>query len=248
MGTRAVVAALGAFACLGLLSVGPSAPAALPLISEVVYDAVGSDDGLGFVEPSGTPGMDLTGLMIEGINGSNGSVTHSIPLSGLIPANGIFVLADTFSGGGTVVPDVDPLASFDFQLQAMTAGEDAIRATFDYQAAAAPVGPVFAFDDVSPGNRLSVDVTAAAKADAAGAGNYSGYRLQVVDPNLVGDVDSDIEYLELDGSSGTADPKLRIVDELSSAVPGLGALAGALLAGALATIGVRSHARRGRSR
>ena len=93
----------------------PTTAAALPLISEVFYDAVGSDDGQVFVELSGTPGTDLTGLTLEGINGSNGSVTVTIALSGTIPADGLFVLADTFSGGGTAVPDVDLLASFDFQ-------------------------------------------------------------------------------------------------------------------------------------
>jgi len=103
------------FALLGLLSVAPSTAVALPLISEVFYDAVGSDDGQGFVELYGTPGTDLTGLTIEGINGSGGSVTHSIALSGLIPADGLFVLADELSGGGTLVPDADLLAGFDFQ-------------------------------------------------------------------------------------------------------------------------------------
>ena len=102
-------------ACVGLLLGLPTAAQALPLISEVFYDAVGSDDGLGFVELYGTPGTDLSGLTIEGINGSNGAVTHSIALFGTIPADGLFVLADTFSGGGTAVTDADLLASFDFQ-------------------------------------------------------------------------------------------------------------------------------------
>lgn len=103
------------FACLVILSGMPSTAAALPLISEVFYDAVGSDDGQSFVELYGTPGRDLAGLTLEGINGSNGAVTHSIVLSGLIPADGIFVLADEQSGGGTAVPDADLLAAFDFQ-------------------------------------------------------------------------------------------------------------------------------------
>ena len=70
---------------------------------------------LGFVERYGTPGTDLTGLTIEGINGSGGAVTHSIALSGMIPADGLFVLVNEQSGGGTLVPDADQLASFDFQ-------------------------------------------------------------------------------------------------------------------------------------
>jgi hypothetical protein len=103
------------FLCLAILFGVPSAPSALPLISEVFYDAVGSDDGQSFVELYGTPGTDLSGLTIEGINGSGGAVTHSIALSGLISADGIFVLADTFSGGGTSVVEADLLAAFDFQ-------------------------------------------------------------------------------------------------------------------------------------
>ncbi len=103
------------FVLLGLSWGLPSAALALPLISEVFYDAVGSDDGLGFVELYGTPGTDLTGLFVEGINGSNGAVTHSIALSGVIPPDGIFVLADEQSGGGTLVVNADALASFDFQ-------------------------------------------------------------------------------------------------------------------------------------
>ena len=59
-----------------LLGLATSASAA-PLLSEVFYDAVGSDDGQSFVELYGTPGTDLTGLTIEGVNGSNGAVTVS---------------------------------------------------------------------------------------------------------------------------------------------------------------------------
>ena len=93
----------------------PSAAFALPLISEVMYDAVGSDDGQSFVELYGTPGTELSGLTIEGINGSGGSVTVSIALSGLIPADRLFVLADDQGDGTTLVPDADLLGQFDFQ-------------------------------------------------------------------------------------------------------------------------------------
>ena len=44
------------------------------MISEFFYDAVGSDDGLSFVELYGTPGASLTGLFVEGVNGANGAV------------------------------------------------------------------------------------------------------------------------------------------------------------------------------
>jgi hypothetical protein len=104
--------ALGA---LLLLLGPPSTAGALPLISEVSYDAAGTDDGKSFVEIYGTPGTDLAGLVVEGINGSGGSVTHTIALSGSIPADGFFVLADGLADGTTLVPEADLIGSFDFQ-------------------------------------------------------------------------------------------------------------------------------------
>ena len=93
-----------------------AAPAlALPLISELFYDAVGSDDGWSFVELYGEPGSPLDGLTLEGVNGSGGAVTHSILLSGVIPADGIFVLADVDGSGMTRVSNADAVANFDFQ-------------------------------------------------------------------------------------------------------------------------------------
>ena len=96
-----------------VLAAAPAA--ALPLISEVFYDAVGADDGLLFVELSGEPGFVLDGLTLEGVNGSNGAVGPVITLSGAIGADGLFVVADTDSQGATAVPDADQLANFDFQ-------------------------------------------------------------------------------------------------------------------------------------
>jgi hypothetical protein len=97
------------------LGLAPQTGSALPLISEVFYDAVGSDDGHSFVEIYGTPGADLDGLVLEGVNGSNGDITHSLALTGAIPADGIFVLADDSGGGATLVPDADLVLNFDFQ-------------------------------------------------------------------------------------------------------------------------------------
>jgi hypothetical protein len=98
---------------IGLLGAGQAA--ALPVLSEVFYDAVGSDDGFVFVEIYGEAGTPLDGLTVEGINGSNGDVTASLPLSGVIPADGFYVLADQASGGGSSVPGAYQLLDFDFQ-------------------------------------------------------------------------------------------------------------------------------------
>jgi hypothetical protein len=109
---RGVLAFLGAVGC-ALIAAAPAA--GLPLISEVFYDAVGSDTGQSFVELYGAPGTDLAGFAVEGINGSNGAVTDSVALSGLIPADGIFVLASDQGDGTTLVENADLIGLFDFQ-------------------------------------------------------------------------------------------------------------------------------------
>jgi hypothetical protein len=103
----------GAALALVLLGGGPAA--ALPLLSEVFYDAVGTDDGQSFVELYGTPDSSLDGLVIEGVNGADGSVTHTLALSGTIGPDGLFVVADRTSAGTTGVADADLLLDFDFQ-------------------------------------------------------------------------------------------------------------------------------------
>jgi hypothetical protein len=97
------------------LLLGASHASAAPLLSEVFYDAIGTDDGLSFVEIWGAPGTSLAGLTIEAINGSGGAVTHSLALTGTIGANGLFVVADGVSGGGTAVANADLILEFDFQ-------------------------------------------------------------------------------------------------------------------------------------
>lgn len=101
---------------LALVAALAPAPArALPLISEVFYDAVGSDDGQSFVELSGTPGESLDGFTLEGVNGSNGAVGPVLVLSGVIGASGLFVVADARSDGTSDVALADLLLNFDFQ-------------------------------------------------------------------------------------------------------------------------------------
>ena len=72
-----------------LLAFAPQAASATPLISEAFYDAVGSDNGLSFVELYGDPGASLDGLFLEGINGANGSAGPTVALAGVFPADGI---------------------------------------------------------------------------------------------------------------------------------------------------------------
>ena len=72
--------ALGAI-LLGL-ALAPTPARGLPLISEVFYDAAGSDDGKSFIELFGAPGSALDGFTLEGVNGANGAITTSLALSG----------------------------------------------------------------------------------------------------------------------------------------------------------------------
>jgi hypothetical protein len=98
-----------------VLALLPATALALPVLSEVFYDAVGSDDGLSFVELYGTPGTSLAGVVVENVNGANGAVGPSLALSGTIPASGIFVVADVTSAGVSSVAGADLLLDFDLQ-------------------------------------------------------------------------------------------------------------------------------------
>ncbi len=100
---------------LALASLASGAAQALPIISELFYDAVGSDDGESFVEIYGLPGTSLDGFRIDGVNGANGAVGPTVLLSGTIGASGLFVVADRRSDGTTSVLGADLLANFDFQ-------------------------------------------------------------------------------------------------------------------------------------
>jgi uncharacterized protein len=109
-------------AALALAMFGAAPASALPVISEVFYDAVGSDDGQSFVELYGAAGTSLDGLVIEAVNGADGAVTHTLTLAGSFGVDGLFVVADRTSAGATSVSDADLLLDFDFQN-----GPDAVR-------------------------------------------------------------------------------------------------------------------------
>jgi hypothetical protein len=61
-------------------------------------------------------------LTLEGVNGANGVTGPILALFGVFPADGLFVVADTDSAGGTLVSNADMLINFDFQN-----GPDSIR-------------------------------------------------------------------------------------------------------------------------
>ncbi len=75
-----------------------SVASATPLLSEVYYDAVGTDGGKVFVELYGQAGESLEGLQLVATNGATGSAVFSVDLTGIFPEGGFFVLADGSSG------------------------------------------------------------------------------------------------------------------------------------------------------
>ena len=105
--------ATGLTGCAGMLTA--AAGVAGTVISEVLYDAAGSDSGSVFVELYGAPGTLLDSFLLEGVNGTDGSVYKTVPLAGSIPADGVFVIADDGGGGSTMVGDADLVADVDFQ-------------------------------------------------------------------------------------------------------------------------------------
>ena len=102
-------------ATLMATSLAPSLAGALPLISEALYDVSGADNGRVFVELYGTPGTSLEGLILEGVNGSNGAVGPNLLLAGVFPEDGYFVVADDRGDGASDVANVDLVLNFDFQ-------------------------------------------------------------------------------------------------------------------------------------
>lgn len=135
---------------------------ALPYLSEVYYDAPGSDDGQLFVEIAGPAGLVLDGLRLEGVNGSNGAISPTIPLSGVIGADGLFVVADRTGDGVSFVPGADLLANFDFQNGpdsiVLRDADDRVRDAVGYGVFAASevfAGEGAAAPDVSPGESLA---------------------------------------------------------------------------------------------
>ena len=93
----------------------PASARAVALISEVLYDGEGSDDGQVFVELYGAAGTLLDGIELEGVNGFNGAVGPTLTLVGVIPEDGVFVIADDAGDGTTRVENADLILDFDFQ-------------------------------------------------------------------------------------------------------------------------------------
>lgn len=99
----------------GALVLEASSVHALPVIQELLYDAVGADAPGVFTELAGEANFDLTGWSLVGINGSNGEIYRTVNLTGaIIPADGILVIA-TSSATGVYLTERDWIGSVDWQ-------------------------------------------------------------------------------------------------------------------------------------
>ena len=84
----------------------------MAVINEVLYDGPGSDADDVFTELFGTPGLALDGWSLTGTNGADGAVYRTVSLTGgVIPADGIFLIATTY----TLLGSVDLFANVDWQ-------------------------------------------------------------------------------------------------------------------------------------
>lgn len=87
-------------------------------INEVYYDPAGVDtEGDEFIELFGEPNTDIGGYSIALVNGDDGKTydTISIPENSIIGGDGLFVIADTGTGGSSKITDADLLENFDPQ-------------------------------------------------------------------------------------------------------------------------------------
>ncbi len=132
------------------------------IINEVMYDATGADTNV-FVELWGAPGQLLDGLSLVGINGNNGAVYNAIALTGVVPADGYFVVARA-TADAWVLDQADLLTNdVDYQNGPdsieLRWGQDEIDALgygeFDIDEIFAGEG--FAAPDVSAGDSLGRD-------------------------------------------------------------------------------------------
>jgi len=101
--------------CICAVVLPMSSLQAKTVISEVLYDASSADNGNTFVELFGTPGTVLDGLLLEGVNGADGSVYRSVALAGVIPLDGVFLIGDDAGDGSTLVSNADLVREVDFQ-------------------------------------------------------------------------------------------------------------------------------------
>ncbi len=111
------------------------------LLSEVLYDVPGNDDGLEWVElvNNGPQSVDLSGYSL-GAGGDD--YTYSlVQLSGTLPPCGTFVVGGPSSNGANAFPSFDRVVNFDPDFQNSGTAGDGV-ALFDRPASAVTAGTV----------------------------------------------------------------------------------------------------------
>lgn len=91
--------------------------AAAVIINEVKYRGPGNDQFADlFTELYGEPGLSLAGYSLRGINGANGVAYRTVDLTGgVIPADGLFVIATAGTADAAVLAARDFIANVDWQ-------------------------------------------------------------------------------------------------------------------------------------
>jgi len=202
---------IAAWTAAGALLAPAGAARALPLISEVFYDAVGSDDGLSFVEIYGEPGTPVDNLVVEGVNGADGKAYASLKLAGSIGSDGLFVVADRTSAGSSSVLEADQLLNFDLQ----NGPDSVVLRDGDTDAVLDAVG----YGDFQPGTFFAGEGT---PAPGVAVGASLVRRFANIDTG-----DNAADFVEL----GAPTPHQATVPEPSSAALSLAGLAGLAAAG-----------------
>lgn len=135
--------------CTAIPTATPDPNLPIVLISEVLYDPAGDDNGHSFIELVGFSGRDISGWKIVGIDGDNGSIDEqfTFPPSSVFPDDGeglgLLVVADEATG-------VTYVSNYDFTDPDMdlSNGPDNVRVIDNY----GRVIDALAYDSVTPGD------------------------------------------------------------------------------------------------
>ncbi|MCB9526003.1 MAG: hypothetical protein H6702_21890 [Myxococcales bacterium] len=184
--------------CDGNTDEGCPAPAVI--INEIYVNGPGRDGPNEFIELYGVPGETLNGLRLEAVNGSNGQVYATIPLAGLVPFNGYYLIVeagtDASPGAQGTLRDIANLVVRGADLQN---GPDSLRLMWNGQ----PIDAV-AYGAFGPGD------TAAGEGDPAAAPAEGQSLSRVPDGLDAGDNATDFQALAVPTPRGAPLPRIHL--------------------------------------
>ncbi len=85
------------------------------VIHEFLVDSTGSPDRDAFVELYGPPGLALTGMELVGLNGNGGTAYGRVALTGVLDANGYYVVAHPMAAAGILAVAAQTSTLVDYQ-------------------------------------------------------------------------------------------------------------------------------------